>query len=274
MLKYLSYFALCGALVTLSSPAARAQSLQDVQRVPLPVPAERTTATDPFAAAGPIIYVCDTNHNLWTVTLGTYKLHKVGNLGVYLTDIAFNPKDGKLWGVSFTTLYTVNTSTGKATPFGSTSLSDINALVFDKNGIGYFEGFSSSELYEAVLDVAKPYYKGLGTTGAYKSAGDLTFYNGALVLSGFTGSLGNSTKETLVQLNVKNGKVVATAPTDLVLLYGLSTVGSNALYGFANTSLYRLYPSQKNIKSRSVLLKNFASEGLKQVAGAAYKGDT
>jgi hypothetical protein len=257
LLKYLSYFALCGALVALSSSAARAQSFGDVQRVPLPIPAERTTAVDPFVAAGPVIYVCDTNHYLW-----------------YLTDIAFNPKDGKLWGVSFTTIYTVNTSTGKATPFGSTSLSDINALVFDKNGIGYFEGFSSSELYEAVLDVSKPYYKGLGTTGSYKSAGDLTFYNGALVLSGFTGSLGNSTKETLVQLNATNGKVVATAPTDVELLYGLSTVGGNALYGFANTSLYRLYPSQKNIKSRSVLLKNFASAGLKQVAGAAYKGDT
>jgi hypothetical protein len=256
LLKYLSYFALCGALVALSSSAARAQSFGDVQRVPLPIPAERTTAVDPFVAAGPVIYVCDTNHYLWTVTLGTYALHKVGNLGVYLT------------------IYTVNTSTGKATPFGSTSLSDINALVFDKNGIGYFEGFSSSELYEAVLDVSKPYYKGLGTTGSYKSAGDLTFYNGALVLSGFTGSLGNSTKETLVQLNATNGKVVATAPTDVELLYGLSTVGGNALYGFANTSLYRLYPSQKNIKSRSVLLKNFASAGLKQVAGAAYKGDT
>jgi hypothetical protein len=274
LLKYLSFVALCGALVSLTSSAVRAQSFQDVQRVPLPVPAERATAADPFVAAGPVIYVCDTNHNLWTVTLGTYKLHKIGNLGVYLTDIAFNPKDGKLWGVSFTTFYTVNTSTGKATPFGSTSLSDINALVFDKTGVGYFEGFSSSELYEAVLDVAKPYYKGLGATGAYKSAGDLTFYNGALVLAGFTGSLGSSTKETLVQLNDKDGKVVATAPTDVELLYGLSTIGGNALYGFANTSLYRLYPSEKNIKARAVLLKNFASEGLKEAAGAAYKGDT
>ncbi len=231
-------------------------------------------AAAPYATAGAVIYVCDSNGTLWTVTLGTNKLHRVGGMGYVLTDIAFNPKDGKLWGVDFTTFFTVNTSTGKATPFGSTSLGDINALVFNASGVGYFEGFSSSELYAAYLDVAKPYYKGLGTTGAYKSAGDLTFYNNALVLAGFTGSLGSSTKETLVQLNSSNGKVVATVATDLAGLYGLATVGGKNLYGFANTALYEILPSQKNIKLRTVLLKDFKSEGLGPVNGAAYKGDT
>jgi hypothetical protein len=260
------------------SSAAWAQSFQDFQHRPSAAQAERAAArataaapNAPFASAGATIYVCDINDNLWTVTLGTYKLHYVGNLGVWLTDIAFNPKDGKLWGVSFTTFYTVDTSTGRAKPFGSTALSDINALVFDKNGVGYFEGFASNELYAAVLDVAKPYYVGIGATGKYESAGDLTWYNGALVLSG---TVGGSTKETLVQLNATNGHVVATAATDLQLLYGLSTVGGNALYGFANTSLYRIYPAEKNVAKRTVLIKNFASEGLGEAAGAAYKGDT
>jgi hypothetical protein len=263
--------ALCGALVTLSNSAVRAQSVQDFPRGAAPVPAPQTMAFDPYATAGATIYVCDNRDKLWTITLGTYKLHYIGNLGLYLTDIAFNPKDGKLWGVSFTTFYTINPANAKVTPFGSTSLGDINSLVFNKSGVGYFGGYANSELYAVYLDVAKPYYKGLGTMGAYKSAGDLTFYNGALVLSGFTGSGGN---ETLVQLNSTNAKVEATAPTDLSNLYGLATIGGNALYGFANSSLYRLYPAEKNIKARTVFIKNFASEGFGQASGAAYKGDT
>jgi hypothetical protein len=269
--KYLNFVALCGALVALTNSAAWAQSVRDFARGPAPVPAAQTLAVDPYATAGATIYVCDNRDKLWTITLGTYKLHYVGNLGLYLTDIAFNPKDGKLWGVSFTTFYTVDPANAKVKPFGSTSLSDINSLVFDKNGVAYFAGYASNELYAAFLDVAKPYYTGLGPMGAYESAGDLTWYNGALVLSGIKGSSGD---ETLVQLNSKNGKVEATAPTDLNNLYGLATIGGNTLYGFANSSLYRLYPAQKNIKARAVLLKNFASEGFGEASGAAYKSDT
>ena len=151
-------------------------------------------------------------------------------------------------------------------------MNDINALVFDKNGIGYFEGFSSAELYD--VNVATKKYGALGPTGAYKSAGDLSFYNGALVMSGFTGSLGSSTKETIVKLSTTNGKVLATAATDLVSLYGLTTVGGNTLYGFAGESLYKINPSEKSVSARTVLLKNFKSEGLNAVQGAAYKGDT
>ena len=93
---------LCAAL-TVSQSAALAQSYQDfLRRAPLPEPAGRPAPINPYATAGAVIYVCDAKGILWTVTLGTYKLHKVGSLGTVLTDIAFDPKDGKLWGVSFT----------------------------------------------------------------------------------------------------------------------------------------------------------------------------
>ena len=273
MRKLLGALMLSGAVIAQSASAAYAQSYQDFRQRPAALGEQRAdSVAAPYATAGATIYVCDANGRLWTVTLGTYKLHLVGSLGVVLTDIAFNPKDGKLWGVDFSTFYTINTTTGRATGFGRTSLSDINALVFNTNGIGYFEGFSSSELYE--VDVVKGKYAGIGTTGSYKSADDLSWYNGELVLSGFTGTLSSSTKETIVKVSSTNGKVLATAPTSVANLYGLSTVGGKTLYGFANSRLYLVTPSAKTVAARTKLLKNFQSEGLGKVNGAAYKSDT
>ncbi len=269
MRTFLGVVILCGAIAALSN-SAYAQSYQDYHGRPSEADTASPAAVNPYANAGAKIYVCDSNGQLWSVTLGTYKLQHIGGLGVVLTDIAFNPADGKLWGVSFSSFYTIDLSSGLATFYGQTNLNDINALVFAPSGIGYFEGFLSPELY--TVNLTKGRYVGIGQTGKYESAGDLSWYNGYLTLSGYTGTLGRA-PETIVRLNASNAHVLATAATDLTHLYGLATVGGNTFYGFDNSSLYLIRPSQKNISARTVLLKNFKSEGLGPVDGAAYKGD-
>lgn len=260
-------------MVALLSTGAYSQSLQDAQRpVAAPPAADPSAGTgDPSATAGPVIYVTDAAGHLATVTLGTYAVHIIGSLGAQLTDIGFNPKDGQLYGVSFTSFYRINRTTGKATLIGSLGINDANALVFDGQGVGYTEGVNSSELY--TINPSNGHVTAVGSTKPFKSAGDLTFYNSGLVLSGYTQSnLTNGTDDTLVLLNPKNGAVLAYSELKIANLFGIVCTGKDTLYGFAGLSLYALYPDQTNIEKRAVLLKDLSGKGLAQIYGAAYDG--
>lgn len=254
---------------------AFAQSHEDLKRstaAPTVEPAQDVPDTNAHAsaAAGPTIYVTDAQGHLATVTLGTYAVHLIGSEGVVLTDIGFDPKNGELYGLSFSSFYRVNQKTGKATFIGNLGISDANALVFDGQGVAYTEGVDSAELY--TINVSTGRVKAVGSTSPYKSAGDLTFYNSGLVLSGYTGSLTNTTPDTLVLLNPSNGKILAYAKLDIANLFGIVCTAKDTLYGFAGTSVYQLFPGQTEVSKRSVLLKNLSGKGLAQIYGAAYDG--
>jgi hypothetical protein len=254
---------------------AFAQSPEDLKRsieaptveAPKNVPDANADAS---SAAGPTIYVTDAQGHLATVTLGTYAVHIIGSEGVVLTDIGFDPKNGELYGLSFSSFYRVNAKTGKATFIGNLGISDANALVFDGQGVAYTEGVNSSELY--TIDVSTGRVKAVGSTSPYKSAGDLTFYNSGLVLSGYTGSLTSTTPDTLVLLNPSNGKVLAWSKLDIANLFGIVCTAKDTLYGFAGTSVYQLFPGQTEVSKRSVLLKSLSGKGLAKIYGAAYDG--
>jgi hypothetical protein len=135
-------------LVALMSTGAYAQSHQDLERTAPAQPRDLTPQViDPSATPGPTIYVTDISGQLATITLGTYAVHRIGPEGVVLTDIGFDPKDGQLYGVTFSVFYRINRVTGKATFIGKLGISDANALVFDGQGVAYTEGVNSSELY-------------------------------------------------------------------------------------------------------------------------------
>lgn len=226
---------------------------------------------DASASTGPIAYIDDVNGILWTVNLSNDTIRRVGEQGVMLTDLGFDPKNHVLYGVSFNALYRVNTKTGTATVIGPLAINDANALVFDATGKGYVKGFQDTDLYS--LDAANGDTRVIGKTGDWKSGGDLTFYNNRLVLSGYRGTLENTTKESIVTLNHDTGAVLGAVQTDLTQLYGLVSTSSDHLYGFANYSLYRIIPSAPTAPKRSVLLKNFQSSGVGQILGAAYDGN-
>ncbi|MBV8639008.1 MAG: hypothetical protein JO322_13070 [Candidatus Eremiobacteraeota bacterium] len=220
--------------------------------------------------SGPIVYICDTNTKLWTVNIATKTVHFVGYLHAQLTDIGFDPVNHVLYGIDFYSFYRVSTTTGRATFIGSLGITDANALVFDAHGRGYTKGFRDTSLY-AINNVATGHVTSLGSTGAWESAGDLTFYDGQLVLSGFTGPDPYGL-DSLVFLNRSNGAVLGVHPTNLSLLYGLVATAPGVMYGFANTSLYRIFPTASTTAGRTVLLKNLASEGVQQITGSAYNG--
>jgi len=263
-------------VIALISVGAHAQSPQDLAPpTPPPAPDANAEFADPYATAGPKIYVTDAAGRLATVTLGTYAVHIIGSEGVVLTDIGFNPKDGQLYGVSFTSFYRVNRTTGKATLIGSLGISDANALVFNGQGVAYTAGVNESELY--TINVKTGRVKPVGSIVIdgvpIKSAGDLTFFNGGLVLSGYyQSSLTNSTPDTLVLLNPTNGKAEAYSELKIANLFGIVCPGKNLLFGFAGTSVYELFPGQANIDQRALLLKSLAGKGLSKIYGAAYDG--
>lgn len=220
---------------------------------------------------GPIVYISDVNTKLWTVNLTTKAVHFVGFTGPALSDLGFDPINHVLYGVTFTTFYRVSTVTGRATMVGFLGIADANALVFDARGRGYTKGFMDTQLY-TINNVATGRVTRIGSTGAWKSAGDLTFYNKALVLSGFTGA-NPYLLDSLVFLNRSTGAVLSVRATNLKILYGLVSTGPNLLFGFANTSLYRLFPSASTVAGRAVLIKNLAPNGVGQIFGAAFNGN-
>jgi hypothetical protein len=260
-------------LVALMTTGVYAQSIDFAKR-PAAVPpvADPTAETGDLAAtAGPTIYLTDAAGQLSTVTLGTYAVHIIGKEGVVLTDIGFDPKNGALYGITFSAFYRLNIKTGKATFIGDLGINDANALVFDGQGVAYTEGVNSSELY--TINVSTGHVKSIGSTKPFKSAGDLTFYNSGLVLSGYNqSSLTSTTADTLVLLNPKNGAVLAYSELKVSNLFGIVCTGKDTLYGFAGEGLYQLFPSQTDIDKRAVLVKRLTDKGLAQIMGAAYNG--
>jgi len=260
-------------LVALMTTGVYAQSIDFAKRpAAVPPAADPTAETGDLAAtAGPTIYLTDAAGQLSTVTLGTYAVHIIGKEGVVLTDIGFDPKNGQLYGISFSAFYRLNIKTGKATLIGNLGINDANALVFDGQGVAYTEGVNSSELY--TINVSTGHVTGVGSTKPFKSAGDLTFYNSGLVLSGYNqSSLTSTTADTLVLLNPKNGAVLAYSELKVSNLFGIVCTGKDTLYGFAGEGLYELFPSQTDIDKRAVLVKRLTDKGLAQIMGAAYNG--
>ncbi len=101
---------------------------------------------------------------LYLVDLETGKATAQGVSLQSLQDIAFNPADGKMYGVntrqaSITTLYEINLGTGAVTPLGLFSgLStphSVNGFAFDSQGNMYLQDQNSDAIY-TTDDVANP----------------------------------------------------------------------------------------------------------------------
>ncbi|HTS55903.1 MAG TPA: hypothetical protein VMH03_00055 [Terriglobales bacterium] len=265
------FFALVIALISVGAHAQSPQDLADP--TPPPTPDATAEVAEPSVAAGPTVYVTDSAGRLATVTLGTYVVHIIGSEGVVLTDIGFNPKDGQLYGVSYTNFYRVNRTTGKATLIGSLGIRDATALVFDGQGVAFTAAGNSPELYTINLKTghASPF----ASTTYFASAGDLTFYNGYLMESGY---LLDTSDPYLVLLNPTTGKLELYAALNdppIPNLLGLVCTGKDKLYGFAGTSVYQflLTPTTGTPTTlTTVPLKSLAGKGLAQIWGAAYDG--
>lgn len=213
------------------------------------------------------IYIADSNKVLWRVTTDGKQLERVGSEGALLTDIAFDPTNGNMYGVGFTRFYRVNPNTGSATLIGGNGLSEANALILARTG-AFTASFNTTRLYS--INIKTGATTVIGSNGRWESAGALTFYNGGLVLSGK-----GSSADSLVWLDPTNAKIERTVPLAVADLYGLASTANNVLYGFANTDFYQIFPNVKAIGGRTHLIVNLSrlNSNVGKIYGAAYDGN-
>ncbi len=129
---------------------------------------------------------------LATVDVATGATSFIGGTSISLTDIAFSPS-GDLYGISFSSLYKVNSSNGATTLVGGLGAvsGTANALVFGSDGTLYMAG---STLY--AVNTLTGAASAIGALG-FQSGGDLAFIGGDL----FMASSGNQ----LVEVDITTG---------------------------------------------------------------------
>jgi hypothetical protein len=176
-------------------------------------------------------------------------------MGVVMTDIAFSPS-GNLFGISFGTLYSINSTTGASAFIGNHAVPDGNALVFGADGTLYSAGNTATSLY--TIDPTSGATTDLGNMG-FASGGDLAFLAGDLYLAS-TGT------PTLVNINLSNLALsFAVGPFGVVDVFGLAT--ENLLYGVAGTQIFTVNAST----GAATGPVDFSGQGLGDAFGQAFQ---
>jgi hypothetical protein len=207
--------------------------------------------------AGPILYIDDSAGNIGTVDVATGTATVIGNAGVVLTDLAFDPS-GNLYGLNFTNLYKVNKTTGAATLVGAMGIPGGNALTFGVDGTLYSAGNASTALY--TVNTSTGAATSIGTTG-FASSGDLAFKGGNLYLA--------ATNNDLIRIGLSGGLV--SGATDVGAfgfskVFGLATGDNGVLYGVAGTQVF----SVNTTTGAGTFVSNYGGQGLADAFGTAF----
>lgn len=175
--------------------------------------------------AAPTLWVSTGSAGLATVDVATGSTTFVGNTGFALTDIAFSPT-GDLYGISFSDLYKVNSSSGATSFIGSLGAvsGTANALVFGADGTLYMAG---SSLYSVSTVTGNASV--IGSIG-YQSGGDLAFIGSDLYMA--------SNSNELVKVNVATGGGTSIGALGVASMFGLATPDNVNLYGVAGQGVY------------------------------------
>ena len=213
------------------------------------------TLTVSTGRASPILWVDDSNGEIGKVDVATGQVTLVGNAGVVLTDIGFDPH-GNLFGVSFTTFYSVIESTGLATAIGSLGTTDANALVFSTTGTAYTMGSTTDNLY--TINTSTGAASSIGHVSGFSSAGDLAFHDGTLYLA--------SNSNDLVKVNLAPVSGTDVGPFGVSNVFGLANGDNNVLYAVAGTSVY----SVNTTTGAATFDVNYGGQGLGDANGAAF----
>jgi hypothetical protein len=208
------------------------------------------------AQAAPILWVNDSEGNIGKVDVATGDVELVGNAGVVLTDIGFDP-DGNLFGVSFDGFYSVSKATGAATLIGSLETGDSNALVFSSTGVAYVMGIAGDSLF--TVDLTTGAASSVGEAGGFASAGDLAFHDGQLYLASTTNEL------IAVALDPPVGGT-AVGPFGVQEVFGLANAGNDVLYAVAGTSVYTIDVATGG----ATFVLDYGGQGLGQAFGQGF----
>jgi hypothetical protein len=176
--------------------------------------------------AGPILTVSTGGSQLANVDVETGATTVLGGTGIPLTDIAFSPT-GDLFGISFTNLYQVSSTTGATTLVGSLGgfSGTANALVFGSDGTLYMAG---NTLY--TVNTSTGALTAIGSGIGFQSGGDLAFIGGNLYMA--------SSTNLLIQVNLGTGVGTSIGSFGVANMFGLATPDNATLYGVAGQSVY------------------------------------
>ncbi|CAG9933148.1 PEP-CTERM sorting domain-containing protein [Candidatus Nitrotoga arctica] len=207
------------------------------------------------AIAGPVMYVDDSAGNLATIDVATGNVTLIGNMGVQMTDIAFDPS-GSLFGLSFTSLYSINSTTAAVTFIGNHSIAGGNALVFGTNGTLYGAGNSTSSLFS--INTSTGVGTSLGNMGFF-SGGDLAFNAGNFYLA--------STFNELIKIDLSNlSNTSSVGGFGVGGVFGLATGSDNLLYAVADTTVYTV----NTATGAAISPVNYAGQGLGTAFGQSF----
>ncbi|MDX1693459.1 MAG: hypothetical protein R3208_06825 [Ketobacteraceae bacterium] len=209
------------------------------------------------------LWVSDAEGDLGYVNVDTGEVTVVGNMGVQMTDIAFDPQ-GNLYGITFTQLYAINKDTAEATLIGAhnNDSGSKNSLVFDNDGTLYA---AWDALY--TIDVSSGMSNLIGNGGTvYRSSGDLAFHKGELYLASRSSA---GTGDDLVVLSTLDGGSALVGPLgDQPVFYGLSS-NKKSLYTVSGTTVYSVDPATADISE----VVSFADSEIGPAFGSAFPNE-
>ncbi|MGQ0827608.1 MAG: gliding motility-associated C-terminal domain-containing protein [Bacteroidota bacterium] len=150
------------------------------------------------------IYLTLQNGDIGFLDTDLCQYTKIGNTGTVMTDIALCP-NGMMYGTNGSNLYSINKTTAAITLIGAMGVSNLTALVCDKNNQLWTASGVNNQLYKvnSSTGTATP----TGNMG-FNSAGDLTFYNDTLYMA--------SANNVLVRVNATTPNQSASVGTMFV----------------------------------------------------------
>lgn len=181
----------------------------------------------------PISHICDPvlgcqahalahdDTTLYDVRLPSGQVNVIGSTQSQLTDIALSPSN-VLWGIGFSSLYTVNQQTGAATFFKSVNAGSINGADVQPNGTLWVSGGSALSTLDtqtgAITFVAS-------FPNGSTSSGDLAWVGSRLLATAAGGG-----GDELVEFDVVNKTSKVLGSCGFTCIWGLAAYGTT-LYG-------------------------------------------
>lgn len=204
-------------------------------------------------SAAPVLWVGDSSGTLGTVDVATGNVAVIGSMGTVMTDIAFDPS-GNLYGITFTSLYSIDKDTAASTLIGNTGIIS-NSLVFGSDGTLYT---ANNSLY--TIDTITGSSTIVGNGGdPYSSSGDLAFIGGELYLSSVGG-------DDLFKLDTGTGVGTEIGNIGFGAVYGLATDNNIDLYGTTGITVL----SVDVTTGAGTALVNYGGQGLGSANGSAF----
>ncbi len=160
---------------------------------------------------------------LYEIRLPSGQVTEIGSTFVQLTDIAL-VSNTQLLGLTYTSLYDVDTITGQATFLLSTNTSGMVAFDLAPDGQLYVGG--GSTLYR--LDASSGQITAVGEyPQGWQASGDLAFLQGRLLATSRTST---SSEDALTEFDLATGQSKNLGPTGFTCIWGLAAFGET-LYG-------------------------------------------